>query len=138
MRAASHIQTLSKLFDITLAIVSDCSKTDVHKRVATDIKGTCVSLIVISRISVINDLRQQSRSFWARVILRGAMANRSVIRVLSLAELGRRLAGEAFDVVHCFRLYTAIPRLLWRHGIRFDRTIRRSAPAATRARAAAV
>ena len=103
MRAASHIQTLSRLFDITLAIVSDCSEMDVHKRVATDMKGACVSLIVISRISVINDLRQQSRSFWARVILRGAMANRSVIRVLSLAELGRRLAGEAFDVVPCFR-----------------------------------
>src|SRR5215472_3995568 len=72
MRAASHIQTLSRLFDITLAIVSDCSEMDVHKRVATDMKGACVSLIVISRISVINDLRQQSQSFWARVLLRGA------------------------------------------------------------------
>src|SRR5215472_4478222 len=87
MRAASHIRTLSELFDITLAIVGDCSEVDVLKRVATDVKRSCVSLIVISRISMINGVRQRSRSFWARVLLRGAMAHGSLIRALSLAEL---------------------------------------------------
>src|SRR5215472_1232822 len=123
MRAASHITTLSELFDITLAIVGDCSEVDVLKRVATDMKRACVSLIVISRISVINGLLQRSQSCWVRLLLRGAMGHGSVIRALSLAELGTRLAGETFDVVHCFHLYTGILRLLRWHGVRFDRPV---------------
>ena len=41
----------------------------------------------------------------------------------SLAELGRRLVGERFDVVHRFRLYNGLLRLLRWHGTRFDRSI---------------
>jgi len=40
---------------------------------------------------------------FGRVCFFEALAHGSVIRVLPLAELGRRLAGEAFDVVPCFR-----------------------------------
>jgi polysaccharide biosynthesis protein PslH len=124
MRAASHIKALSELFDITLAIVGDdWREVEVHRYLADDVKTACVSVVVISWTSVINRLRKQSQRFRARVLLRGAMFHTSVIRALSLAELGRHLAGEAFDVVHCFRLYTGILPLLRRHDVRFDRSI---------------
>lgn len=42
---------------------------------------------------------------------------------LALGELGRRLSGAHFDVVHCFRLNTGLLALLKRRGISFDRSV---------------
>ena len=55
MRAASRIRVLSELFDITLAIVGDHGReVEVYRCLADDVKTACVSVVVVSRISVID------------------------------------------------------------------------------------
>jgi polysaccharide biosynthesis protein PslH len=126
MRAASHIKVLSALFDITLAIVGDHGhEMEVHRCLADDVKAACVSVAVISRISVINRLLRRTRSFRARVVLEALWPTPLLFAPYppSLAELARQLAGEHFDVVHCFRLYAAPLRLLTWRGIRIGRSV---------------
>ena len=121
MRAASHIRVLSELFDITLAIVGDHGReVEVYRCLADDVKTACVSVVVVSRVSVIDRRLRRTQSFWARVLFEVLWP---IGYQQSLAELGRRLVGERFDVVHCFRLYNGLLRLLRWHGIRFDRSI---------------
>src|SRR6266404_2742816 len=126
MRAASHIRVLSKLFDVTLAIVGDHgSEVEVHERLAVDLKRACVSIVVISRISVINRLLRRTRSSWARALFEAAWPTPVAFAPCppALAELGRHFAGEYFDVIHCFRLNTGLLRLLRRHGVMFGRSV---------------
>ena len=126
MRAASQIMALSELFDITLAIMGDHGRdVEVHECLEDDVKIACVAVVVISRISLINRRLRNTRSFWGRVLLEALWPIPPAFAAcrLPVAELGRRLADERFDVVHCFRLYTALPRLLGRHRVMFERAV---------------
>ena len=126
MRAASQIMALSELFDITLAIMGDHGReVEVHEFLEDDVKTACVAVVVISRISLINRRLRNTQSFWARVLLEALWPIPPAFAAwrLPVAELGRRLADERFDVVHCFRLYTALPRLLGRHRVMFERAV---------------
>jgi len=122
MRAASHIKVLSELFDVTLAIVGNHrSEAEIH-RCLGDVRKACVSVVVVSRTSAINRRLERTQRFRARALFEALWPKFAPYRP-ALAELGRRLAGERFDVVHCFRLNTGLLRLLKRHGIIFDRSI---------------
>jgi hypothetical protein len=127
MRAASHIRVLSKLFDVTLAIVGDLgSEAEVHKSLAADLRRVCASVLVVSRISLINRLLRRTRNSWASVLLEIAWptpARSFAPSPPALAELARRLPGDRFDVVHCFRLNIGLLRLIRRYGITFDRSV---------------
>src|SRR5262245_41271561 len=99
MRAASHIRVLSELFDVTLVMVGDLgSEVEVHKRLAVDLRKACVSVLVISRISMINRLLRRTRRSWARVLFEAVWPTPAAFASCrpTLAELGRRLAGERF------------------------------------------
>src|SRR5262249_5838488 len=123
MRADSHIKVLSEIFDITLAIVGDHARE--AKVLAEDMKTACVSVVVTSRVSVINRLLRRPRGIRARVLFEALRPIPSSFAPYppSLSELAKQLTGEHFDVVHCFRLYTGLLRLLRRHGIRYDQSI---------------
>src|SRR6266446_1216029 len=126
MRAANHIMVLSESFDVTLAIVGNHgSEAEAHERLEADVKRACVSVVVISRTSAINRLLQRTRNFRARVILEALWPIPPQFAPYwpALAELGGRLAGERFDVVHCFRLNTGLLRVLKGHGISFGRSV---------------
>jgi polysaccharide biosynthesis protein PslH len=121
MRAASHIKVLSELFDVTLAIVGTHeSEAEAHGCLAADVKRACVSVVVATRTSAIRRRLQRTRSFRVRVLFETLCPTPPKP---ALAELGRRLAGECFDAVHCFRLKTGLLRLLRRHGIIFGRSV---------------
>jgi glycosyltransferase involved in cell wall biosynthesis len=126
MRAASHIRVLSELFDVTLAIVGNHgSEAEAHGRIAADVRRACVSVMVVSRTSAINRRVQRTRSTRARVLFEAIWPTPLAFAPYrpALAELGRRLAGERFDTVHCFRLNAGLLRLLKRHGIIFGRSV---------------
>jgi glycosyltransferase involved in cell wall biosynthesis len=126
MRAASQIRVLSERFDVTLVMVGDLgSEVEVHKRLAVDLRKACVSVLVISRIPLINRLLRRTRRSWARVLFEALWPTPAlfVISRPALAELGKRLAGKGFDVVHCFRLNTSLPRSIGRHGIMIGRSV---------------
>jgi glycosyltransferase involved in cell wall biosynthesis len=126
MRAASHIKVLSELFDVTLAIVGNHgSEAETHECLAADVRRACVSVVVVSRRSPISRPLQRMPSFRARVLFEALWPTPPKFAPYrpALAELGRRMAGERFDVVHCFRLNTGLLRLLKRHGIIFGRSV---------------
>jgi glycosyltransferase involved in cell wall biosynthesis len=126
MRAAHHIRILSELFDVTLAIVGNHgSEAEAHGRVGAEVRAACVSVVLISRSSAINRLLQRTPSYRARVLFEALWPTPLLFAPYppAVAELGRRLAGERFDVVHCFRLDAGILRLLKQHGIIFGRSV---------------
>ena len=125
MRAASQIMALAAMFDVTLAIVSDyAGEADPETFVPAYLRTTCVSVIVINRISTVE-----------RVLRRAARGERLLEALWPLPRgftaigpgmvaLAKRLAGQRFDVVHCFRLRTArFPRLMRRYGVVCDRAV---------------
>ena len=122
MRAASHIKVLSELFDVTLAIVGNYrSEAEIHGYLG-DVRRACVSVVVVGRTSAMNRRLQRRQSFGARALFQALWPKFAPYRP-AFAELGRRLAGERFDVVHCFRLKTGLLRSLKRHGIIFGRSV---------------
>ena len=126
MRAANHIKVLSELFDVTLVIVGDHrSEAETQGCLAADVRRACVSVVVVNRTSAMNRRLQRTQSFRARVLFEALWPTRPKFAPdpPAFAELGRRLAGERFDVVHCFRLKTGLLRSLKRHGIIFGRSV---------------
>jgi glycosyltransferase involved in cell wall biosynthesis len=125
MRAASHLRVLSRSFNVTLVIVNDGNEAEVDKRLASDLRRACASVVVISRASLINRILQRTRSPWVRMLLEALWPTPLEFAPYrpALAELGGRLAGECFDVVHCFRLNTGLLRLLGRNGLTFGRSV---------------
>lgn len=125
-RAANHIVVLAELFDVTLAIVGNHgSEAEVYRRLAGNVRNACVSVVVISRIAVINRLLRRIRNSRVRMLFEALWPTPVIFAPYppALAELGRRLAGQRFDVVHCFRLNTSLLRLLKRHGISYGRSV---------------
>jgi glycosyltransferase involved in cell wall biosynthesis len=115
MRAAGHLQILSELFEVTLAIVGDHGSADaVEALLGEDLKRTCPSIIVISRTSPILRLIQRVPSAQLRVLLEALWPIPLSVAPFSraLAELGKRLNRQHFDVVHCFRLNSGFLRKL--------------------------
>jgi len=125
-RAANHIRVLSELFDVVLAIVGDHgSEVQVYERLATDVIRACVSVVVISRTSAITRLLRRIHRPRARMLFEALWPIPPQFEPYgpALAELGRRLAGQRFDVVHCFRLNTGLLPLLKWHGTSFSRSV---------------
>jgi polysaccharide biosynthesis protein PslH len=126
MRAASHIKVLSQLFEVTLAMVGPyVSEVEVEKRLTADVRAACASVLVINRNAVINRVLRRTRSAWARLLFEALWPVPVEVPPcrLALAELGIRVAGKSFDVVHCFRLYTASLRSLRRHDVSIGRAV---------------
>jgi glycosyltransferase involved in cell wall biosynthesis len=127
MRAASHLKVLAASFDVTLAIVGHAfgSEIELKKNLDSDVREACVSVVIIRDIARINRLLWRVRSPWARVLFEGLWPIPAEIAScrLAVAELGKRLAGERFDVVQCFRLHTGHLRLLTRHGLKYRRAV---------------
>jgi glycosyltransferase involved in cell wall biosynthesis len=125
-RAANHIRVLSRLFDVTLAIVGNHgSEAEVRERLAPDLNRVCASVVVANCTSAINRLLQKTRGYRTRLLLESLWPTPIIVAPYrpALAELARRLAGERFDVVHCFRLNAGLLRVLKGHGITFSRSV---------------
>ena len=127
MRAASHIQALSTLFDVTLAIAGEgVDETQGGVIVPPDVRNACASVIVVGRTSKVERVFQRVPSTQARILLEALWPlHRDLSRQrAALAELAKRLAGQYFDVVHCFRMPSAqLLRYLKRHGVVIDRSV---------------
>jgi glycosyltransferase involved in cell wall biosynthesis len=126
MRAANHILALSELFEVTLAIVGDHgSEAEVRTRLSDNLMKACVSVLIICWTpAIIRRLRRTWR-FQVRVLLEALWPTPLFFAPYptALSELGRRLRGQHFDVVHCFRLNTGLLRRLKRHGVSFTRSV---------------
>jgi glycosyltransferase involved in cell wall biosynthesis len=126
MRAAIHIKVLSEIFDVTLAIIGhNGNEAEVHRRLTSDVRACCVSVVVISRVALIHRLLRRTRSNWARFLFEVLWSTPVEVAScrLAIGELGRHLAGQVFDVVHCFRLYTASLQLLERRNVKIGRSV---------------
>lgn len=126
MRAVSHIKALSELFDVTLAIVGDHgSEAEAHKRVAPDVRAVCASVVIVSRTSFLHRRLAHGWGFLARNLFEALWPTPAAFApyIPAVAELGRRLSGERFAVVHCFRLNSGLLRLLRRRGVVFGRSV---------------
>ena len=123
MRAANHILLLSEIFEVTLAILGDHgNEAEVRARLGDNVNQVCISTLVISRS--FSRLMSRTRSFRLRMlrdVLRPTPRGLAQYRP-AVAELARSLAGQHFDVVHCFRLNTGLLRLLKKHGVSFTRS----------------
>jgi len=133
MRAASHIKLLSERFDVTLAIVGDHgAEAEAYRRLAPDVREVCASVIIVSRTSFLHRglVRLHRRlapgaGFLLHNLCEALWPVPAIVTpyIPAVAELGRRLSGERFAVVHCFRLNSGLLRLLRRGGVRFGRSV---------------
>jgi glycosyltransferase involved in cell wall biosynthesis len=117
---------LSEIFDVTLAIVGNLgSEAEAHEELATDVKRACTSVLVIHRTSAIHRILRRTSSRRARLLLEALWPTPLYFAHYwpAIAELAKRLAGQNFDVVHCFRLNTGVLLLLRRRGINFCRSV---------------
>jgi polysaccharide biosynthesis protein PslH len=126
MRAIDHITFLAGRFDLTLAVVGDYGNAaDAEARLLADIRRACASVIIISQISAINRILPRTRSTQARILIEALWPFPPEFAPFrpAMAELARRLAGQRFDVVHCFRLYAGMLRPLRRNRVTFSRAV---------------
>ncbi|MGH7046838.1 MAG: glycosyltransferase family 4 protein [Stellaceae bacterium] len=133
MRAASHIKVLSERFDVTLAIVGDHGgEAEAHRRLAPEVREVCASVIIVSRTSFLH--RRLARlhrrltpgaGFLVHNLCEALWPTPAIFAPYfpAVAELGRRLRGERFAVVHCFRLNSGLLRSLRRGGVVFARSV---------------
>jgi glycosyltransferase involved in cell wall biosynthesis len=126
MRAVAHIMALSEMFEVTLAVVGDHgSEANTRARLADHVNKACASVVIINRTPAIIRLLRRTRRRRMRMLLEALWPTPLYFAQyrLALCELGRRLSGEHFHVVHCFRLNTGLLRSLMRRGISFGRSV---------------
>ena len=127
MRAGMQIVALAKIFDVTLAIVSDCiGDVDVEALLSDEVRNVCASIIVVDRVGTVERLLRCVHSLQLQLILEALWPFPRWYTTMgpALNALATQLAGQHFDVVHCSRLRTGrLSRLMKRHGIAVDRLV---------------
>lgn len=124
MRAGQHVQALASMFRVTLAVVGP-SPNDLAD-LPDALRSACDSVIEVSRANYYERLRKRlGPSLLRRLVeaawpLPGPIAS-STEAVKALAEA---LGPRRFDVVHCFRLQTALlARFMEKHGLECERLV---------------
>lgn len=107
MRSGAHLRALAEGFAITLVILDTEAATALP--VAPAIRALCAEVRVVARQSWFRALWTRCASLQARLILEAGWPwpARWAFNIGALREAAAGLAGERFDVVHCFRLQNA-------------------------------
>ena len=122
MRAGLHVLALSKMFDVTLAIVRPRSQDKID--VPAAIRDVCAAVVIVERPSLFQRMSERVSRRQGRLLLEAAWLLPRPLALTAAAAnaLVEILAGQSFDVVHCFRMQTShVASLLRSRGIGYGR-----------------